>query len=212
MTFASESPGAPAYTTQEVARLLGLAVRSVQLMVDRGELRAWKTPGGHRRIDPASVAAWQARQQGMSTVATAGVEAVAENAPRALRILLIEDSVHYQNLIGLLVRRALPEAEFQVASDGIVGLAQVGQWQPDILIVDLLLPGIDGAALIASLRSQPMFSALRLVVVTSLEASERAPFALALDGLPVVHKTALVARLPELLTQEARAVVMASPA
>lgn len=210
MTSASESPGVSAYTTQEVARLLGLAVRSVQLMVDRGELQAWKTPGGHRRIDPASVAAWQARQQG-TLPAAAGPRRTAETVPRALRILLIEDSVHYQNLIGLLVRRALPEAEFQVASDGIVGLAQVGQWQPDLLIVDLLLPGIDGAALIASLRSQPMFGALRLVVVTSLEESERASFALALEGLPVVHKTALVARLPDLLAREARA-VMASRA
>lgn len=210
MTSASESPGVSAYTTQEAARLLGLAVRSVQLMVDRGELQAWKTPGGHRRIDPASVAAWQARQQG-TLPAAAGPRRTAETVPRALRILLIEDSVHYQNLIGLLVRRALPEAEFQVASDGIVGLAQVGQWQPDLLIVDLLLPGIDGAALIASLRSQPMFGALRLVVVTSLEESERASFALALEGLPVVHKTALVARLPDLLAREARA-VMASRA
>ena len=38
------------YTTLEVAKMLGMAVRSVQLMVDRNELEAWKTPGGHRRI------------------------------------------------------------------------------------------------------------------------------------------------------------------
>jgi len=37
-------------TSIEAARILGLAVRSVQLMVDRGDLQAWKTPGGHRRI------------------------------------------------------------------------------------------------------------------------------------------------------------------
>ena len=194
-----------AYTTQEVARLLGLAVRSVQLMVDRGDLRAWKTPGGHRRIDPASVAAWQSRQQGaaVSGVAPASVPA----APaRRLRALLIEDSVHYQNLVGLLLRRALPEADFQVASDGIVGLAQVGQWQPDLLIVDLLLPGIDGAALISSLRSQPMFSAMRLLVITSLTPEELAPYALALEGLPVVHKTQLVTVLPPLLLEQAAAV------
>jgi excisionase family DNA binding protein len=42
-------------TTVEVARRLGMAVRSVQLMVDRGELEAWKTPGGHRRISLRSV-------------------------------------------------------------------------------------------------------------------------------------------------------------
>jgi excisionase family DNA binding protein len=37
-------------TTLEVARMLGMAVRSVQMMVDRGLLEGWKTPGGHRRI------------------------------------------------------------------------------------------------------------------------------------------------------------------
>ena len=194
-----------AYTTQEVARLLGLAVRSVQLMVDRGDLRAWKTPGGHRRIDPASVAAWQSRQQGAPVSGVAPASVLAAPA-RRLRALLIEDSVHYQNLVGLLLRRALPEADFQVASDGIVGLAQVGQWQPDLLIVDLLLPGIDGAALISSLRSQPMFSAMRLLVITSLTPEELAPYALALEGLPVVHKTQLVTALPPLLLEQAAVV------
>lgn len=37
-------------TTKEAARLLGASVRSVQLWVDAGELQAYKTPGGHRRI------------------------------------------------------------------------------------------------------------------------------------------------------------------
>lgn len=204
MNNPDDTSPAGAYTTQEVARLLGLAVRSVQLMVDRGDLRAWKTPGGHRRIDPASVAAWQARQQGQ---ATPGGDAARAAAPgRRLRVLLIEDSVHYQNLVGLLLRRALPEADVQVASDGIVGLAQVGQWQPDLLIVDLLLPGIDGAALISSLRSQPMFSSMRLLVITSLRPEELTSYALALEGLPVVHKTQLVTALPPLLMAQAAAV------
>ena len=48
------------YTTLEVAKMLGMAVRSVQLMVDRNELEAWKTPGGHRRISRASVERWMA--------------------------------------------------------------------------------------------------------------------------------------------------------
>ena len=54
-------PGAEPYTTIDAAQLLGLAVRSVQLMVDRGELDAWKTPGGHRRISRVSVERWLVR-------------------------------------------------------------------------------------------------------------------------------------------------------
>lgn len=53
-------PGEDDCTTLDVAQRLNLAVRSVQLMVDRGELQAWKTPGGHRRISRASVDRWLA--------------------------------------------------------------------------------------------------------------------------------------------------------
>ncbi|WP_419894875.1 helix-turn-helix domain-containing protein, partial [Pseudomonas aeruginosa] len=51
-------------STTEAAERLGMAVRSVQLMVDRGELQAWKTPGGHRRILRSSLDAWLAAKAG----------------------------------------------------------------------------------------------------------------------------------------------------
>ena len=46
------------YGTAAVARVLGLSVRSVQLMADRGEIQSWKTAGGHRRISRTSVLQW----------------------------------------------------------------------------------------------------------------------------------------------------------
>jgi CheY-like chemotaxis protein len=76
-----------------------------------------------------------------------------------------------------------------------------GQLQPDVLIVDILLPGIDGATLITSLRSHPQFRQSRLIVITSLDESQREPYAFALAGVPVVHKPNLVAELPALLAE-----------
>ena len=197
----ADSPGGH-YTTIEAAALLGLAVRSVQLMVDRGELQAWKTPGGHRRISRESVHRWQDEHRGGRAVAAPGPAqppAAASAAAGAPRVLLIEDSVHFQNLVSLLVRQHLPEVELRVAADGIVGLAMVGQWQPDVLITDILLPGIDGATLVTSLRTHPLFEGHRLIVVTSLDAPDRAPYDFALAGVPVIHKPRLVAELPSLL-------------
>lgn len=189
--MASDSP-TDTYTTREVARLLGLAVRSVQLMVDRGELDAWKTPGGHRRISRASVEHWRERRQGEAPAAAA--------VGRTAKVLLIEDSAHYQNLVRLLLAQEFPQVRLHVADEGIAGLAMAGQLQPDVLIVDILLPGIDGATLITSLRSHPQFSRSRVVVVTSLDAAQREPYAFALAGVPVIHKLRLVAELPPMLT------------
>jgi excisionase family DNA binding protein len=189
------------YSTLEVARLLGMAVRSVQMMVDRGELEAWKTPGGHRRISRASVERWRATRQHRGAAprpapSDGAVTAPAPAMPPPPTVLLIEDSVHYQNLIGLLVRQQFPGVSLQVADDGIAGLAMAGRLQPQVMIVDILLPGIDGATLITSLRSHPQFKGIRLIVVTSLDEAGREPYGFALAGLPVIHKTRLVADLP----------------
>lgn len=58
-------------------------------------------------------------------------------------VLLIEDSVHFQNLVKLLLNQEFPDVALHVAGDGIVGLAMAGQLQPDVLIIDILLPSID---------------------------------------------------------------------
>jgi len=191
-------------STTEAAQRLGMAVRSVQLMVDRGELQAWKTPGGHRRILRSSLDAWLAARSAPAATAlpsSAGRQA----GERPMTLLLIEDSVHFQNLISLVVKRELPEAELHVASDGIAGLAMAGRLEPDVLLIDILLPGIDGAALITSLRSHPQFARSRLIVVTALDEAQREPYAFALEGVPLVHKTALVTELPPLLAEAAAA-------
>lgn len=204
------NPGADHLSTLEVARRLGMAVRSVQLMVDRGELKAWKTPGGHRRIDRASVEQWQNNSRDCAQAPSAAAQAstvmkpnVASPDATALsmtKVLLIEDSLHYQNLVGLLLRQKFPQIQLRTAGDGIAGLALVGQFQPDILLVDILLPGIDGATLINSLRMHEQFRDLQVIVITSLDPAQLEPYAFALQDIPIVHKTQLVVELPGVLT------------
>lgn len=226
--MARQNPEQADFSTIEVAQQLGMAVRSVQLMVDRGELEAWKTPGGHRRIARASVERWLAGRRSGTPVADAlsapgrakGVAGgrTAPGRPRAevaaaddahQRVLVIEDSRHYQNLLQLILKQFDPSLDVHVADDGIAGLAMAGSLQPRLLIVDILLPGIDGGTLIMGLRSHPQFAASRLIVVTSLEGSELDPYRYALGGVTVVHKTQLIQEMPqrlrETLGQPARA-------
>lgn len=198
------------YTTIEVAKMLGMAVRSVQLMVDRGDLQAWKTPGGHRRISRESLERWlQGSRSGVRAEAAGRHEGEAvtgrESARRLRmgqrppRLLLIEDSTHFQNLVALLLKQKFPGLEVHVASDGITGLASFGQLQPDLLVVDIMLPGIDGANLITGLRSHALFGQCKLIVLTALDEAQRAPYAFALEQVPVVHKPRLVNDLPPLI-------------
>jgi len=195
------------YTTIEVAKMLGMAVRSVQLMVDRGDLQAWKTPGGHRRISRESLERWLAgsRSASRETAQVEGGVGGRESARRLRlaqrppRLLLIEDSTHFQNMVALRLKQKFPGLEVHVASDGITGLASFGQLQPDLLVVDIMLPGIDGANLIVGLRSHTLFGQCKLIVLTGLDEAQRTPYAFALDQVPVVHKPRLVTDLPPLI-------------
>lgn len=205
MNKASDSPDPDTdYSTRDVAALLGLAVRSVQLMVDRGELQAWKTPGGHRRIDRASVEALLQGREGHGkkrsagrTAADAAVATGSTESSGKAKVLIIEDSKHYQKLASMLLRNDFPELEIFVADDGFAGLAMAGQLRPALLIVDILLPGMDGATLIASLRSHAQFADSRLIVLTSLDETDLAPYMFALADVPIVHKPRMVTDLPQ---------------
>ncbi len=123
---------------------------------------------------------------------------------RAPRVLLIEDSPHIQNLVRLLLARDFPGVELHMASDGDSGLLECARLQPDALIVDILLPGIDGALLVASLRTQPGFNAERLIIMTSLDTPDLEPYVWAFDGLQVVPKRQLPVRLSPLLARALR--------
>lgn len=57
----SENPksidDARSISTAQAARMLGLSTTMLQKLVDQERVKAWKTPGGHRRIDLASLRA-----------------------------------------------------------------------------------------------------------------------------------------------------------
>lgn len=181
--------------------MLGMSVRSVQLMADRGELQAWKTPGGHRRISATSVEQWRAAAGSRLATTTTGElgNSLRDLGSLSASVLLIDDSMHFQKLVSLLVRQHFPHVTLHVAGDGIGGLALYGQVQPKVLLVDIVLPGIDAVALLTSLSSHPQFARSHVGVVTSLDAPRLTPYAFALGHVPVVYKARLATELPQLL-------------
>lgn len=89
-----------------------------------------------------------------------------------MRILLIDDEQFYFKLI----RKSLKEAEYQLeyASSGSEGLAKLPSFQPEILVIDLKLPEMDGFEILTRVRRDPKFSHLPVIVITSKdELSEK---------------------------------------
>ena len=58
------------------------------------------------------------------------------------------------------------------AGQGLDGLLQVGQKVPDILIADLMMPGMDGFEMIRQLRANPALSRMDIMVVSAIDREE----------------------------------------
>jgi len=81
------------------------------------------------------------------------------------RVLIIEDDKD----IVELVRYNLEKEGFQVTgvSDGLTGLAQVKKAPPDLLLLDLMLPGLSGLEICKDLRRDAKFARLPILMLTA---------------------------------------------
>jgi len=89
-----------------------------------------------------------------------------------MRVLLIDDEQFYFKLI----RKTLKEAEYELeyAKSSGEGLAKIPSFEPEMLIIDLKLPEIDGFEILERLRRDPKFSHIPVIVITSKdELSEK---------------------------------------
>ena len=89
-----------------------------------------------------------------------------------MRVLLIDDEQFYFKLL----KKTLPEAEYNLeyAKSGPEGLAKIPSFEPEMLIVDLKLPEMDGFEILERLRRDPKYSFIPVIVITSRdELSEK---------------------------------------
>ena len=159
--------GSPSYSTAHLARRLGVSVPTVQRWVDLGHLKAWKTVGGHRRIDAESAENFirvQMEQRGGA--ATAPAEAVAP-----FSVLVVDDNPDDSDLLCALVEIAVPGARIVVAANGFDALIEVGRAMPDLIVTDITMPHMDGVEMIRHLSAQGDARPPAIVAVSSHSAA-----------------------------------------
>lgn len=174
----------PAYcTTRDAAQLLGVSVGTVQAWVECGRLEAWKTAGGHRRVLRDSVDKLLRKRPAPDSAPPADL-ALAPASRRPM-VMVVEDDANLRQLYEAELS-LWPESPHIACFDNAVkALLNIGHSRPDLLIIDLHMPGMDGFSLLSSLRSSPEVRNTTLAVVTGLADADIA----ARGGLPTgVHR------------------------
>jgi len=158
-------------TTQRAAEILGVSVSSVQQLVEAGVIEAWKTKGGHRRIPLQAVLAYKATPLSGGVPARAAAPAA---AGALATILVVEDNpmqrAIYERQIGAW---DLP-ASLTFCENGYQALLEIARRQPDILLADIVMDGIDGYEVVKTIVADPELNAMHIAILSGLTEAELA--------------------------------------
>ncbi|AFZ67630.1 response regulator [Deinococcus peraridilitoris] len=87
--------------------------------------------------------------------------------PSSRSLLLVENDQSYAYLIGRLWSQVAPDVTLRVAKDGHMALDQIANLQPDLVLLDLVMPDMTGLELLRLLKSSDELTRIPVVVLTA---------------------------------------------
>jgi excisionase family DNA binding protein len=160
-------------TTQRAAEILGVSVSSIQQLVEAGAIDAWKTRGGHRRIPLAAVLAYKGQQVPQAPAMPPAPVARAPQREQAT-ILVVEDNPMQRILYQKQLAGWQLPAQVVFCENGYQALLEIARRQPDIVLTDIVMDGIDGYELLNTIVSDPQLRPMHIAILSALHESDLA--------------------------------------
>jgi len=147
------------YTTFEAAKICNANITSIKNWIDQGELRAFRTPGGHFRIERQVLDDFLSRHRMPNPFAQ----------QRQRRVLV----VHPEQGLEQRVRERFGKGiDYDGSCDAVDALLKIGQWQPDVAVLDSSVNGLDVQGLCERVRENDELQGMMLVVICGEDSVE----------------------------------------
>jgi len=142
--------------TGQAARHCQVSTPTVKRWIREGRLRAFKTPGRHTRIELAEFQRFLT-QYGMPSYPVGSAEP---------RVLIVDDEPDIVELLVDLLTADPGGFKVETASDGYEALIKVGAFKPSVLILDVVMPRLDGVEVCRRLKATPETRGIRILGIT----------------------------------------------
>ena len=145
------------YTTFQIADICGVRPTTIIKWTKQKKLKAYTTVGGHRRILHKDLMGFL-KQYGFPIPQGLNL--------RGKRILIAEDDASVGRLLQRALQKAGSEVDVDWTQDGIEALLALGKNPPDLMILDVVMPVVDGARVLATLHSDSRTQNVKVIGIT----------------------------------------------
>lgn len=168
-------------STFEVAKIVGVHHQTVNSWVRKGWLPAARTPGGHRRISREELDRFLRRHQQRVTPQPPAEEGNGH-------LLIVEDDEDTREMMVRNLQERFPALDVSYAIDGYDAGRKLSRKIPQLVFLDLMMPGLDGFHVLRDIRSDSRLRNCHVVVVTGYVNRENGQEALRIGADLVLTK------------------------
>ncbi len=154
----------------KVAKRCNVSRTTVYRWIIGGHLKAYSLPSGHFRVKPDELGEF-CRAFNMPDVMAVGTKR--KPVGNKLNILIADDHPDVVLLLKKITERYLPDAAIHEAINGVDTVIAVGTIQPQLMLLDIMMPGMDGFAVLQELLRRPELAHSKVVVVSAYEPFDR---------------------------------------
>jgi len=158
------------FSLGKVAKRCNVSRTTVYRWIINGHLKAYSLPSGHFRVTPEDLEAFRA-SFGIPDVDV--ISSQRELTKDKLHVLIADDHPDMVLLLHKVVQRYLPDAVIHEAVNGVDTCIIVGTVKPQILLLDIMMPGMDGFAVLQELLRRPELIDSKVLVVSAYEPFDR---------------------------------------
>ncbi len=159
----------------EVAEVAKVLPSTIRHYTDVGLLRvAGYTDGGHRLYSRQETLDRIAKIQALSKrgLSLPDIKAEVEGKSRSKKILVVDDEPAVGELVAELIGLKYPHWQVKLATDGFMAGRILGEFYPDLVILDLMLPGVDGFQVCRQIRKDPALIGINVLAITGYDSAE----------------------------------------
>lgn len=146
------------YTTGEIATICHVTINAVKKWIASGKLVAFRTPGGHFRINKGDFQTFLERFK---------LDIKQEAFPEKKRVLIIDDETAVVEFIKGAIEAMEMGYVVETAGDGYDALIKVGDFKPALLVLDIRMPNIDGFEVCRRIKCDSHTSEIKILAVTA---------------------------------------------